>query len=273
MKKRPNMISLLKSIYTLLTRPRQNPESPLRCAEQVEVQLTHYTKNVETIQKILENGFAYVPNKRKLIKYFILEYDFAQREPQEFGMISLTELPVEKTKAIRETFGYYGITIETKWAISHKAQKIMYVDTTGPIFEAFCRLFRQSFEDLKLKIEDRSPGDKTAFTNKVMAVTYGGQMYSNLLQIYEYMEPIESSYQQEWRIVHPLPYYGYKETKEEIIQDVSPPKGWGKYLNVEGIEPKDVVCFVCPAGEENRVRAILPANYKFKPIKTYMGCQ
>ncbi|MBI5588823.1 MAG: hypothetical protein HY889_10735, partial [Deltaproteobacteria bacterium] len=155
------------------------------------------------------------------------------------------------------------------WALSHKAQKVIYTDTTGPISEAFGRLFRQAFEDLKSKIEDRSQGDKMAFTNKAMSVAYGGRMYSNLLQIYEYMEPIENSYQQEWRIVHPHPYYGYEETKEKIIQAVSPPKGWAKHLNVEKIEPKDVVCFICPAGEENRVRAILPANYKGKSIKTY----
>lgn len=264
------MISFLKSIYIFLTRTSSKyREATDECITN-RIQLTHYTKDIENIRMILENGFAYVPNKRNLIKHFISEYDFTKREPQEFGMISFTELPVEMTKEIRQTFGCFGITIEMEWALSHKAQKVIYMDIIGPIPEAFGRLFQQAFEDLKSKIEARSPGDKMAFTNKAMAVTYGGRMYSNLLQIYEYMEPIENSYQQEWRIVHPLPYYGYKKSKKEIIQDVSPPRGWGQYLNVLGVKPKDVVCLVCPAGEENRLRAILPDTYKFKAIKTYM---
>lgn len=54
--------------------------------------LTHYTDRIEALVGILTNGFAWVPNRRDLMPILVPEHDFSRREPQQFGMISFTDL-------------------------------------------------------------------------------------------------------------------------------------------------------------------------------------
>jgi len=51
------------------------------------MRLTHYTRTIEAVANILTHGFAWVPNKRKLIQNFVPHHNFSGREPQQFGMI------------------------------------------------------------------------------------------------------------------------------------------------------------------------------------------
>lgn len=231
------------------------------------MQFTHYTQKIEIIKKILINGFAWIPNTRGFIKDLLPLHDFSDREPQEFGMISFTELPPIEAERHRKDYGDYGIVVSKKWAISQKIQKVIYIDRKGPIFECLHRLFQYAYDDLKQK-SFRREGEisSMSFTNKVRANIAGGYLYSNLLQIYEYIEPIEHSYQNEWRIVHPQPYYGYGKNKEEIIKNVSPPKGWAKFLNVISLDIDDIVGFVCPANKKTIFRNELPEEYKGKAM-------
>jgi hypothetical protein len=61
------------------------------------MRLTHYTRTIEAVANILTHGFAWVPNKRKLIQKFVPHHNFSGREPQQlFGMISFTEAVEEK---------------------------------------------------------------------------------------------------------------------------------------------------------------------------------
>jgi hypothetical protein len=59
--------------------------------------LVHYTKSAEVLVSILENGFLLVPNKRNLINALLGEEIFPDREPQQFGMVSFTQLPFESS--------------------------------------------------------------------------------------------------------------------------------------------------------------------------------
>ena len=108
-----------------------------------------------------------------------------------------------------------------------------------------------------------------AFTNKFMAGIAGGQLWANLLTLYEYMEPLENSYQSEWRIVHPDPVYGYGKTKKDIIENVSPPKGWAQFIHVLKVAPQDIAEFVCPTGKDVNLRNSLPQDFMGKPISMY----
>lgn len=83
------------------------------------------------------------------------------------------------------------------------------------------------------------------------------------------MEPIEHSYQQEWRIVHPMPLYGYKEKKQKIIANASPPKGWGKFMHVLTLTPSDVIGFVCPEKDKEIFQRALNHSYREKQIYTF----
>ena len=232
--------------------------------------ITHFTKDVSTIEKILINGFAWVPNKRNLIQSFISDHDFSAREPQEFGMISFTEIEAEHAVKHRDVFGHIGIVMAEEWVERVKLQKVIYIDETGPVHEALSELFKIGYQDLKERIRNR--GNSTSdmpYTNKAMATIYRAKAWYNLLQLYEYLEPICNSYQQEWRLVQKEPLYGYKNTKEEIIKNISPPKGWANILNVLKFSSKDVKGFVCPYGEKNGLFDVLPTGYKSHNIETF----
>lgn len=228
---------------------------------------THYTGEMTTVQRILENGFVWVDNKRNLISDLLPNRDFIEREPQQFGMISFTELPPERAEGPRLEFGNFGIVVSREWAASHNIQKVWYVAGEGPIFEALRWLFQFAYEDLvKKSMQREEEVSHMAFTNRVRAEIAGGRLYSKLLQLYEYMEPIENSYQHEWRIVHPMPLYGYKNTKQEIIENVSPPKGWAKHVHVLTLTTDDIVGFVCPLNELGAFQELLNSPFQEKPI-------
>lgn len=233
--------------------------------------ITHYTHSINTIEQVLNNGLAWVPNKRNLIASLVDHHDFSKREPQEFGMISFTELPASNTKQHRDVFGNYGIVMTPKWVSDNNVQKVMYIDTDGPVHEALTTLFNIGYFDLKSKIKHSEDGMwEMSYTNKAMAgAVAGSQVWACLLQLYEYFEPIKYSYQQEWRIVQKEPLYGYKETKEEVIKNVSPPVGWASIINVIKVQPKDIQGFICPQGDEPLLLKALPESYRSHKIDTY----
>jgi hypothetical protein len=168
---------------------------------------THYTSEIETVNKVLNNGFAWVPNTRRLITNLLPFHNFREREPQQFGMISFTDLPPEAAHGPRSAFGNYGIVISQEWASSNNIQKVFYIDSEGSIFEALRSLFKYAYDDLvKKSLNREGEVSQMAFTNKARAAVAGGILYAKLLELYEYMEPIEHSYQQEWRIVYPMPW-------------------------------------------------------------------
>jgi hypothetical protein len=231
---------------------------------------THYTGEVESVRKILKDGFAWVPNRRGLIPLLLQSHDFTEREPQQFGMISFTELPPEAAQRPRHAFGKYGIVVAKEWAFSHNVQKVIYVATQGPVFEAMRWIFQYAYDDLiKRSLNHEGEVSQMVFTNKARAAVAGGALYAKLLEIYEYMEPIEHSYQQEWRMVHPMPLYGYRETKEEIIKNVSPPTGWAKFVHVLTVTSNDVIGFICPITERDMFQEALDRPYKDKHIYTF----
>ena len=84
---------------------RFDTSAPFCINKLMNIKLTHYTSSIEAICNILLNGFAYVPNKRQLISDLIPSHDFSKGEPQQFGMISFTELSPDRTKEHREKFG------------------------------------------------------------------------------------------------------------------------------------------------------------------------
>lgn len=99
--------------------------------------LFHYTKSEETVAAILQYGFLLMPNKRHLINAFLPSDDFSQREPQEFGMVSFTELESQQARSHRERFGEFGICVGWQWALRNNAQRVIYVEDSGLVFSDF----------------------------------------------------------------------------------------------------------------------------------------
>jgi len=229
--------------------------------------LTHYTSSTEAVVSILSNGFAWVNNKRDIIKTLIPIHDFSDREPQQFGMISFTDSSPPAPTRHREKFGQFGIVVSHEWALSKMAQKVFYVAREGPITSALQELFGTGYRELKSQIKyPEDSAAQMAFTNKAMAQVHGGRLWSNLLTLYEYMEPMENAWHSEWRIVHKVPFYGYPSSKEAIIQNVSPPKNWAKIFNVVPVPEQAVIGFVCPSQHQQPFARALPSNFTSKEI-------
>jgi hypothetical protein len=224
--------------------------------------LTHYTKCIKALLNILTSGFAWVANRRNLMPLLVPEHDFSRREPQQFGMISFTELTPEHADRHRLEFGRFGVVVSGEWASANRAERVVYVESVGPALDAWRSVFAMGYRDATARI--RYPDDAAwlmSFENKAMAgAVAGSALWAALLQLYEYMESAEHADQREWRIVHPYPYYSISASKDEAIRQVSPPQGWA-HLNVLRLLPRDVKKLVCPRSEYQSVRNALPDGF------------
>lgn len=226
--------------------------------------LTHYTRTPEAVANILRHGFAWIPNRRRLTELLIPERDFSKREPQQFGMISFTDLEPADADPHCELFGTFGIVVSERWAAENGAQRVIYVDEQGPLTDALRVLFAIGYADVTRRI--KHPDDTAwlmAYENKHAAgAITGSRLWAHLLQLWEYLEPASSAHQREWRIVNPQPLYSLSEDKAKAIADVSPPQNWAKSINVLPIARPDVVALVCQGVELVRFRALLPDAYR-----------
>ena len=226
--------------------------------------LTHYTRTPAAVANILTLGFVWFPNRRGLTHVLMPGHDFSAREPQQFGMISFTELEPNHAKAHCEQFGSFGIVVSDKWAAMKQAQRVIYIEEEGLATDALRAVFAIGYQDVKRRIKyPDDAGWLMAYENKVAArVIAGSALWANLLQIWEYMEPASSSHQREWRIVNPLPYYSLRDSKSEAIRVVSDPQNFARFTNVVTIPRQEVEAIVCPASQVLELRSVLPDNYK-----------
>lgn len=226
--------------------------------------LTHYTNEPDALINILNHGFAWVANRRHLTTLLIPMHDYTAREPQQFGMVSFTELRPEEARAHTTIFGRLGIVVTDSWAHQHNAQRVMYIENEGPFIDALRAVFKIGYDDLKARIEYPNDGGwLMSFENKATAAAVAGaHLWANLLTIWEYLEPASSAYQREWRIVNPLPLYSISEDKKETIGNVTPPKGWAQHTSVIPVAPADVEAIVCPSSLVRAIRSRLPSGYQ-----------
>lgn len=230
--------------------------------------LTHYTQTLTAVEGILTHGFAWVPNRRKLAELLLPKHDWDRREPQQFGMISFTDLSPPATTVHRAKYGQFGIVVAEAWAKARGAQRVIYVPDSGPLTSTFQNLYGLGFHDLQNRIE--YPDDAAwlmCYENKAMAsAVAGASLWTQLLSLWEYLEPESSSSEREWRIVNPLPDYSLEGPTREIIAAVSPPLNWAKLLRVVPITPEEVEAFVCPASLIIDFHSALPKEYEATPI-------
>lgn len=218
---------------------------------------THYTNTLEAIVNIVEHGFMWMPNRRRLTEPLIPQHDFARREPQQFGMISFTEIEPERASQHIKVFGRFGIAVTDSWAQKHQAQRVLYIDEQGPVKDALKELFAVAYSDLECRIKHPDDGFwRLAFENKAAARgVAGARAWACLLGLWEFLEPASNAWQCEWRIVNPIPHYGLSNEKAEAISQVSPPRGWAKHTHVVEVSPSDVVAFSCPSAHRAELHA------------------
>jgi hypothetical protein len=231
--------------------------------------LTHYTGQLDSVANIITHGFAWVANRRNLVEILIPHRNYSEREPQQFGMISFTEITPNEACFHSGVFGRYGVVVTDAWAKHQNAQRVIYVDSAGPVTDSLRSIFEIGYRDCEARIRyPEDAGWTMAFENKAVASSVAGAMlWANLLQLYEYMESSQFSGEREWRIVHPDPYYSLAGRRtEQVIRDVSPPQGWANYLNVVTVAPGDIEALVCPSSECHALRQALPPEYANVPL-------
>lgn len=230
--------------------------------------LTHYTHTIQAVVNILSHGFAWFPNTRKLAEALLPQRDWPTREPQQFGMISFTELLPQQASTHREKYGSFGIVVKYGWAEQNQAQRVIYIPERGPLFVAIRKLFEIGYQDLQARIEYPDDGAwRMSFENKNMAsAVAGAALWAELLTVWEYLEPEASSPEREWRIVNSLPDYSLVGSKSEIIAAVSPPMNWAIYLRVVAAKLEDVEAFVCPSSLVLALHESVPAGFRHVPI-------
>jgi hypothetical protein len=236
--------------------------------DQDRYRLVHYTNSPEVVGSILRTGFLLVPNKRHLINALLGEEIFTEREPQEFGMVSFTQLPIAEATSHRERFGAFGVVVSWEWAFSHDAQRVIYVDEGGPVASTFAWLFRLGKQELD-RATGHAPSPMT-LANKAMAFTKSSTLYARLLTLYEYMEPERNSGQVEWRVVNKIPqYHDTGKPKDELVRELlEASKIWKNFGSIQ-LSARDVHAFICPRGAKPELQKNLPDSYRDVPILTY----
>jgi hypothetical protein len=235
--------------------------------------LTHYTKTIAAVGNILANGFAWVPNTRKLTKLLLPKRNWGNREPQQFGMISFTELQPEAARAHRAKYGAFGIVVNEAWAKQRGAQRVIYVSESGPLTNALQKIYDIGYQDLKARIEYPEDGAwQMSYENKAMAsAVAGAALWSELLSVWEFLEPESSYAEQEWRMVNALPDYSLVGPTSDIIAAVSPPLNWARWTRLVSVTPHDVEAFVCPAPLVSAFHASLPEEFQRAQIVECVG--
>jgi len=230
--------------------------------------LIHYTGTAKAVESILQSGFLLVPNKRHLINALVGEALFSDREPQEFGMVSFTQLPINRAATHRERFGAYGIAVSWDWALRCGAQRVIYVDERGPIAEAFAWLFRLAKQELDVTTAGRP--DRMTLENKAFASLATSTMWSRLLNLYEYMEPERNSPQVEWRIVNEIPHYYQRfASREALVADLVQSAKKLRGFTTIPVTPDDVVALICPRRDRRAFRDVIPKEFANVPVITY----
>lgn len=225
--------------------------------------LTHYTRSAEAVGNILTHGFGWMPRRRRLAHVLCPEHDFSRREPQQFGMVCFTDLVPPHTDAHCAMFGQFGIVVSEAWATQQGAQRVIYIDETGPIADALKVLFAIGYADVAHRIKYPNDGGwRMAFENKNAASAIAGsKIWAHLLQLWEYLEPANSAPQREWRIVNQEPFYGLSEDTAEAISQISPPLDWAKDMNVLPCPRSAVQAVICRSSDRQKLQALLPPSY------------
>lgn len=229
--------------------------------------LLHYTKSPEIVASVLKNGFMVVPNRRHLINQLLGTNGFQRREPQQFGMVSFTELRRDDAAEHQETFGDYGIAIRWEWAQRHNAQRVIYMGD-GPVMYAFAWLFRYARQELERACPEKVT--EGHLVNRAIAALYD-QVFAKLLTLYEYMEPERNSSQVEWRIVNPLPYYHDMSDSNRLVKELLAYASKG--INTLKLGASDIDFLVCPRRQVKRLRAVLPDSFQDVPILSCSGAK
>ena len=224
--------------------------------------LSHLTDSLDVLEKIIQMGLVYFPNKRQVFEDFSVSGGRTRlQEPICRGMISFTDTPLESGRSHRRQYGDFGIALNREWAIRRGATKVLYVPKNGPVFQAFSNLFNALAP--QASTDFGHPGvnqwvDQLVRTQQAFAACAGSPAYAELLNLHAFMQTDMHAAESEWRIVQTYPFtpdsrWTFREVKKKSL-----------WLAETGVvptlrfDPGAVEFLICPARKEADVRARLP---------------
>lgn len=232
--------------------------------------LTHWAPSIDVVASIVSSGFMRRHNTRGVVNtIFPDEALFKGREPQPFGMVSFTDVPVERAWRHRLRFGQYGIVVSRKFIERNDLRRVQYVGNRVAGVDQLRQHFGGALADAKRLLQLTYPDDamrKEGFYNKAAAgAVLGSLPWAYALEQFEYMEDVRHKWQSEWRIVQDVPFYN-DDWSISNLKDID--EKW-KFISVRICSPDDVECFVCPRSECDDLEGALPAQFRGHPIFTY----
>jgi hypothetical protein len=232
--------------------------------------LIHFTKGPDIVASICENGFLMIPNPRELIHDLLGDSLFKEREPQAFGMVCFTDIPMSEAAEHASMYGQYGICVAPEWAAKHSIDRVLYIRPFGPVFGICKWLFETAKIDLDKRI--KYPGDAAwddSYFNATLAqAVAGSHIYGLLLRLYEFMQPDKSFAEREWRIVQRDPVSFTASDRQGMIDEaLRVAKTW-KIHSID-VGPQDVRFFLCKNGQQAKLKHVLPSAYRDIPIRPY----
>ena len=106
--------------------------------------LYHYTKEINTICSILENGFwpKYSPENIEWM-------EFASDKELGLPMVCFCDIPIQHIASHTRIFGYYGIGMNRSWADTNDISPVHYIKHNSFVAELYQSLKVNAKDELK----------------------------------------------------------------------------------------------------------------------------
>lgn len=85
--------------------------------------LTHWTGEIGTVVEILRHGFLMPRHDRRVMNKLRPDLPI-KHEPQAFGMVCLTDLPLAQADRHTRDYGPPGVVMSPGWAARNGARKV-----------------------------------------------------------------------------------------------------------------------------------------------------
>jgi hypothetical protein len=202
----------------------------LKCKTQVSANyVTHFTREFETLLKIIDEGFRPNVNEESQIytedlsdmyafKLFCAELTGVKETDEtlisKIPMVCFSDIPLRQTTELQRKFGNYCIALTKSWANTKRISPVIYVDRDSSLHGILRAIFK-----LKQWSIDIPANDERTIINQQIEL------------LLEYVKPCgkatKGDYtfynEREWRYIHPplqpldSPEYYVKFNKEDIV--------------------------------------------------------
>lgn len=223
----------------------------------------HHSDSLKGLYGILNDGLLIRARRRNVWKYFIRGPEYKDREPQQFGIVSLHSYRFRPKSRFVKQFGAFGVEMSSKWVVENDFRPVLYVRESGPGYQLMKSRFDEALEDLETRLSKEPKDDafpKMAYTNRNIAGWYGAIKWVEILDWFECMEPYKHKYQREWRYSRSDPYYG-QHSVEELVDDLRRKDNWTQFIHVLKFEPTDVLSIFLPQAYHGQFRHEAPHPY------------